>query len=146
MTSSTTAESLPAPLVAVIVYVPSKLLFRPKRVRLNRSPLKLPVRLEKVVVKELVGMLKLFQFKSLKVHWMFSVWTSGESPEMVKAKVTLISLIPTILLWTACTVGGTEGGGGRKERTKCKVQKLYSGYCGLMVHEMRQEAQCGAAC
>ena len=127
MTSSTTAESLPASLVAIIVYMPSKLLFRPERVRFNRSPLKLPVRLEKLVVRELVGMLKLFPFKSLNVHWMLSVWTSGEAPEMVKAKVTLIISIPTILLWTACTVGGTEGGGGKKERTKCTVQQLYCG-------------------
>ena len=127
MTSSTTAESLPASLVAVIVYMPSNLLFRPERVRLNRSQLKLPVRLEKLVVRELVGMLKLFPFKSLKVHWMFSVWTSGEASEMVKAKVTLIISIPTILFWTACTVGGTEGGGGKKERTNRTVQQLYCG-------------------
>ena len=32
---------------------------------------------------------------------------------MVKVKVTFISGIPTILPWTACTVGGTEGRGGR---------------------------------
>ena len=67
----------------------------------------------------LVGMLELFPFKSLKVHWMFSVCTSGEASEMVKVKVTVISWIPTILPWTADTVGGTEGrgggGGGRGE-------------------------------
>ena len=50
-------------------------------------------------------MLKLLPFKSLKVHWMFSVCTSGKASEMVKVKVTLISGIPTILPWTACTVG-----------------------------------------
>ena len=66
------------------------------------------MRLEKVVVRRLVGMLKLFPFKSLKVHWMFSVCTSGEASEMVKVKVTLLSWIPTILPQTACTVGGTE--------------------------------------
>ena len=70
------------------------------------------MRLEKVVVRRLVGMLKLFPFKSLKVHWMFSVCTSGEASELVKAKETLISWIPTILPWTACTEGGTKGGGG----------------------------------
>ena len=73
------------------------------------------MRLEKVVVRRLVGMLKLFPIKSLKVHWMFSVCTSGEASEMVKVKVTLISWIPTILPWTACTVGGTEGQGGGEE-------------------------------
>ena len=72
------------------------------------------MRLEKVVVRRLVGILKLLPFKSLKVHWMFSVCTSGEASEMVKVKVTLISGTPTILPWTACTVGKTEerGGGG----------------------------------
>ena len=59
-----------------------------------------------------VGILKLLPFKALKVHWMFSVCTSGEASEMAKVKVTLISWIPTILPWTACTVGRTEGGGG----------------------------------
>ena len=99
------------------MYVPSKSLFRPERVRLNGS-LNIPIRLEKVVVRESVGMSKLFPFTSVKVHWMFSVWTSGEAPEMVKAKVTLIISIPTILLWTACTVGGTkEGGGGWRRRS-----------------------------
>ena len=76
------------------------------------------MRLEKVVVRRLVGMLKLFPLKSLEVHWMFSVCTSGEASEIVKFKETLISGIPTILPWTACTVGGTErrgGGGGGKE-------------------------------
>ena len=120
MTSSTTAESLPASLVAVIVYMPSKLLFRPERVRLNRSPLNIPIRLEKVVVREPVGMSKLFPFKSLNVHWMFSVWTSGEASEMIKAKVTLICCIPTILLWTACTVGGTKGEGEGEEEGEGK--------------------------
>ena len=124
------------------MYVPSKSLFRPERVRLNRSPLNTPIRLEKVVVRESDGMLKLFPFKSLKVHWMFSAWTSGEASKIVKAKVTLIISIPTILLWTACTVGGTAGGGGRKKRTKYTVQQLYSESYG----GMRQEVQCGAAC
>ena len=108
MTSSTVSEVLPASLVAVIVKVPSKPLVRPERVRLSRSLLNTPMRLEKVVVRRLVGMLKLFSFKSLKVHWMFSVCTSGEASEMVKVKVTLLSWIPTTLPWTACTVGGTE--------------------------------------
>ena len=92
--------------------MPSKPLVRPERVRLSRSLLNIPMRLEKVVVRRLVGMLKLFPFESLKVHWMFSVCTSGEASEMVKVKVTLISWIPTILSCPACTVGGTEGGGG----------------------------------
>ena len=70
------------------------------------------MRLEKVVVRRSVEILKLFPFKSLKVHWMFSVCTSGEASKMVKVKVTLLSWIPTILPWTACTVGGTEGEGG----------------------------------
>ena len=65
-----------------------------------------------MVVRRLVGILKLFPFKSLKVHWMFSICTSGEASEMVKVKGTLLSWIPTTLSWTACTVGGTEGGGG----------------------------------
>ncbi len=72
------------------------------------------MRLEKVVVRRLVGMLKLFPFKSLKVHWMFSVCTSGEASEMVKVKVTLIFWMATILPSTACTVGGTEGGGVKR--------------------------------
>ena len=97
MTSSTVAESLPAALVAVTVYTPSKPLFKLERVRLNRSPLKTPVRLEKVVAVELVGMSKLFPFTSLNVHWMLCGCTSLEAFEMVKAKVTLISSIPTIL-------------------------------------------------
>ena len=72
------------------------------------------MRLEKVVFSELfvigsVGILKLLPFKALKVHWMFSVCTSGEAFKMVKVKVTLISWIPTTLPWTACTVGRTEG-------------------------------------
>ena len=92
--------------------MPSKSLVRTERVRLSRSLLNTPMRLEKVVVRRLVGILKVFPFKSLKVHRMFSVCTSGEASEMVKVKVTLISWIPTILPWTACTVGGTEGGGG----------------------------------
>ena len=92
--------------------MPSKSLVRPERVRLIRSLLNTPMRLEKVVFRELVGMLKLLPFKSLKVHWMFSVGTSGEASEMVKVKVTFISWIPTTLSWTACTVGGTEGVGG----------------------------------
>ena len=95
--------------------MPSKSLARPERVRLNRSLLKFPITLEKVVVRELVGMLKLLPFKSLKVHWMFSVCTSGETSEMVKVKVTLLSGTPTILPWTACTVGRTEGQGGGGE-------------------------------
>ena len=72
------------------MYMPSKSLLRSERVRLSRSPLNTPMRLEKVVVVESVGMLKLLPFKSLKVHWMFPVCTSGEAPEMVKDKVTLM--------------------------------------------------------
>ena len=80
------------------------------------------MRLEKVVFSELfviglVGILKLFPFKSLKVHCMFSVCTSGEASEMVKVKVILLFGIPPILPWTACTVGRTEGEGkGRRRR------------------------------
>ena len=70
------------------------------------------MRLEKVVVVESVGMLKLLPFTSLKVHWMFPVFTSGVASKMMKDRVTLISSIPTILPWSVCTVGGTEGGGG----------------------------------
>ena len=117
MTSSRVAESLPASLVAVNTYMPSKSLVRPRRVRLSRLLLKFPITLEKVVVRELVGMLML-PFKFTKFHWMFSVCTSGEASEMVKFKVTFISWIPTILPWTACTVGGTEGQGGEGKGEK----------------------------
>ena len=143
MTSSTVAESLPASLVAVIVQVPSKSLVRPERVRLSRSLLNTPMRLEKVVIRKLVGMLKLFPFKSLKVHWMFSACTSGEVSEMVKVKVTLIPWIPTILPWTAwclgSTVGGTEGGGGGGgERTS---HDSSSAVCNVVCWWMRPEVQ-----
>ena len=72
------------------MYVPSKSVFRPERVRLSRSLLNTPIKLEKVVLRRLVGILKLLPFKALKVHWMFSVCTSGEASEMVKVKVTVI--------------------------------------------------------
>ena len=90
------------------------------------------MRLEKVVVRRLVGILKLLPFKSLKVHWMFSVCTSGEASQMVKVKVTLISGIPTILPWTACTVGGTErrGGGGGEEEEEEKEEEHMTGKGG----------------
>ena len=90
MTRSTVAESLPALLVAAIVYVSSKSVFRPERVRLSRSLLNTPIKLEKVVVRTLLGILKLLPFKSLKVHWMFSVCTAGEASKIVKVKVTFI--------------------------------------------------------
>ena len=113
MTSTTSEESLPASLVAIIVYVPSKALFKPERVRFNRSPLNTPVRLvEKLVIILSVGMLKEIPFKSVKVQRMLSVCTSGEASKMTKDTVTLISWIPTILSWTVSTVGGTEGKGG----------------------------------
>ena len=107
--------------------MPSKSLARPERVRLSRLLLNTPMKLEKVVVRRLAGILKLLPFKSLKVHWMFSVCTSGEASEMVKVKVTLISGIPTILPWTACTVGGTErrgGGGGEKEEEEKEEEHM----------------------
>ena len=117
MMSVKSEESLPASLVAVVVYVPSKALFKPERVRFNRSPLNTPVRfVEKLVIILSVGMLKEFPFKSVKVQWMFCVSTSGEASKMTKDTVTLISWIPTILSWTASTVGGTEGRGGVEEQ------------------------------
>ena len=70
--------------------MPSKSVFRPERVRISRSLLNTPIKLEKVVLRRLVGILKLLPFKALKVHWMFSVCTSGEASEMVKVKVTFI--------------------------------------------------------
>ena len=114
--------------------MPSKSLVRPERVRLSRSLLNTPMRLEKAVLR-LVGMLKLLVFKSLKVHWMFSVCTSGEASEMVKVKVTLIFWIPTILPWTACTVGGTgEGEEGDREQHMTAV-------CNVVCWWMRPEVQ-----
>ena len=108
MTSVTSEESLPASLVAIIVYVPSKLLSKPERVRFSRSPVNTPVRLvEKLVIILSVGMLKVF--KSVKVQRMFCVCTSGEAFKMTKDIVTLISWIPTILSRIPSTVGGTEG-------------------------------------
>ena len=143
--------------------MPSKSLVRPERVRLSRSLLNTPITLEKMVVSELlarlVGILKLLPFKSPKVHWMFSVCTSGEASEMVKVKVTLISWIPTILPCTACTVGGTEGrgGGGEEEgreedgggekgegggvRIKGTTQDTSSAVCNVVCWWMRPEVQ-----
>ena len=66
MNSKRDAEVIPASLVAVIEYVPSKLLFRLETVRLNRSSLNIPVRLEKLVITESVGMLKLVPCTSIK--------------------------------------------------------------------------------
>ena len=81
------------------------------------------MRLEKLATFEIVGKSKFAIFTSVKVHWMLSVWTSGEATEMVKAKVTFISSRPTILPWTACTVGGTEGEGERgEEHVKALLQ------------------------
>ena len=105
---------LPASLVAVIVYVPSKSLLRPDNMRINLSSLKTPVRLEKEVVRELDGMLTLVVCTLLKLQCILCAWTAGEASKMTKAKVTCISSKPTTLPRTGCTVGGTEGGGREK--------------------------------
>ena len=123
MSNNRDAEVLPASLVAVIKYVPSKSLFRPERVRFIRSLLNTPVRLEKLVVRESTGMLKLVPSTAMNVHWMFPGRTSGEAPEMTKAKVTFISSKPTIHPRTASTVGGTEGRGEGK-RTQLTIEAL----------------------
>ena len=116
MTSTTSDESLPASLVAIIVYVPSKTLIKPERVRFNLSLLNTPVRLvEKLVIILSVGMLKEFPFKFVKVQRMFCVCTSGEASKMAKDTVTLISWLPTILSLKDSTVGETEGRGGETQ-------------------------------
>ena len=132
MTSTTSEESLPASLVAIIVYVPSKALFKPERVRFNRSPLNTPVRLvEKLVIILSVDMLKDFPFKSVKVQRMFCVCTSGEASKMTKDTVTLKSWIPTILSWTASTVGGTEGRGGETQHVLTAQQLVMCFVCKI---------------
>ena len=132
MTSEMSEESLPASLVAIIVYVPSKALFKPERVRFSRSSLNTPARLvEKLVIILSVGMLKVFPFKSVKVQRMLSVCTSGEASKMTKDTVTLISWIPAILSRTASTVGGTEGRRGGTQRVMTAAQGNVVRWCEM---------------
>ena len=108
MRSGTDAELLPASLVAVIVYVPSKSLLRSVSVRFNRLPLNMPVRLEKVAVTESVGMVMFIPCTLSKLQFMFCVLTAGEASKMTKDTVTCKNSRPTTLCWTCLTVGGTE--------------------------------------
>ena len=94
------------------------------------------MRLEKVVVRRLVGILKLLPFKSLKVHRMFSVCTSGEASEMVKFKETLLSWIPPPLPGQLAQWGELRD--GKEEKT---AHDSSSAVCNVVCWWMRPEVQ-----